>query len=88
MVGETAPELKKMGIQVVSLVIQDVNDQHGYIDALGKRAVAEAVRDAEIKVAQAKSQSAQQVSTAEARSGHRPGGKRRGRGRGRKGPGR
>ena len=64
-VGETAPELKKMGIQVVSLVIQDVADQHGYIDALGKRAVAEAVRDAEIKVAQAKSQSAQQVSTAE-----------------------
>ena len=64
-VGETAPELKKMGIQVVSLVIQDVNDQHGYIDALGKRAVAEAVRDAEIKVAQAKSQSVQQVSTAE-----------------------
>jgi len=63
-VGETAPELKKMGIQIVSLVIQDVNDEHGYIDALGKRTVAEAIRDANITVAQAEAETTKKVSTA------------------------
>jgi len=64
-VNETAPELKKMGIQIVSLVIQDVNDEHGYIDAMGKRTVAEAIRDADITVAQAKAETTKKVSTAE-----------------------
>ena len=63
-VNETAPELKKMGIQIVSLVIQDVNDEYKYIESLGKRAVAEAVRDANIKVAQADAETVQKVSTA------------------------
>ena len=63
-VNESTTELKKMGIELVSLVIQDVEDQEGYIDALGKRAVADAKRDANIKVAQAEAATRQQVSTA------------------------
>jgi flotillin len=64
-VSETAPELKKMGIQIVSLVIKDVVDEHGYIDALGQRAVAEAKRDANIKVAEAEAETKKKVSTAQ-----------------------
>ena len=64
-VGESAEELKRLGIQIITLVIQEVNDEYGYIDALGKRAVAEAVRDANIKVAEADRDAAIQVSTAQ-----------------------
>ena len=62
---ESAEELKRLGIQIITLVIQDVNDEYGYIDALGKRAVAEAVRDANIKVAEADRDAAIKVSTAQ-----------------------
>lgn len=64
-VEESAEELKRLGIQIITLVIQEVNDEYGYIDALGKRAVAEAVRDANIKVAEADRDAAIQVSTAQ-----------------------
>lgn len=63
-VEESAEELRRLGIQVITLVIQDVSDAHGYIDALGKQAVAEAIRDADIKVAQAKAQTQKLVSEA------------------------
>lgn len=52
-IQESAPELKRVGIEIINLVIKDVNDNLGYIDALGKRAVADAKADAEIKVAEA-----------------------------------
>ena len=55
-VNESTPELKRMGIQIVTLVIQEVSDGHGYIDALGEKTVAEAKRDAKIKVAQAEAE--------------------------------
>jgi flotillin len=64
-VEESAEELKRLGIQIITLVIQEVNDEYGYIDALGKRAVAEAVRDANIKVAEADRDAAIKVSTAQ-----------------------
>ncbi|MCI0691820.1 hypothetical protein L0337_07410 [candidate division KSB1 bacterium] len=64
-VAESAEELKRLGVQIITLVIQEVNDEYGYIDALGKRAVAEAVRDANIKVAEADRETAIQVSTAQ-----------------------
>ena len=64
-VEESSEELKRLGIQVITLVIQEVSDQYGYIDALGKRAVAEAVRDANIKVAEADRDAAIKVSTAQ-----------------------
>src|SRR5216684_3313966 len=52
-VQESAPELKRVGIEIINLVIKDVNDNLGYIDSLGKRAVADAKAEAEIKVAEA-----------------------------------
>ncbi|MGH7454331.1 MAG: flotillin family protein, partial [bacterium] len=64
-VAESAEELKRLGVQIITLVIQEVNDEYGYIDALGKRAVAEAVRDANIKVAEADRETAIQVTTAQ-----------------------
>jgi flotillin len=64
-VAESAEELKRLGVQIITLVIQEVNDEYGYIDALGKRAVAEAVRDANIKVAEAERETAIQVTTAQ-----------------------
>jgi flotillin len=63
-VDESTEELKRLGIQVITLVIQEVNDEYGYIDALGKKAVAEAKRDAEIRVAEAQKDAAIRVSTA------------------------
>lgn len=62
---ESSGELKRLGVQTITLVIQEVGDEYGYIDALGKRAVAEAVRDANIKVAQADRDAAIQVTTAQ-----------------------
>ncbi len=62
---ESSGELKRLGIHTITLVIQEVGDEYGYIDALGKRAVAEAVRDANIKVAQADRDAAIQVTTAQ-----------------------
>jgi flotillin len=64
-VEESSEELKRLGIQIITLVIQEVGDEYGYIDALGKRAVAEAVRDANIKVAEADRDAAIKVSTAQ-----------------------
>jgi flotillin len=52
-IEESTEELKRLGIQVITLVIQEVSDAHGYIDALGQKTVAEAKRDAAIKVAEA-----------------------------------
>ena len=67
-VEESMGELKRLGVQIITLVIQEVGDEYGYIDALGKRAVAEAVRDANIKVAEADRDSAIKVSTAQKES--------------------
>jgi len=64
-VEESSGELKRLGIQIITLVIQEVGDEYGYIDALGKRAVAEAVRDANIKVAEAERTAAINVTTAQ-----------------------
>ena len=64
-VEESSEEIKRLGIQIITLVIQEVSDEYGYIDALGKRAVAEAVRDANIKVAEADRDAAIRVSTAQ-----------------------
>ncbi len=52
-VAESSPELSALGMELVNLVIQDISDTLGYIDALGQRAVAETKADAAIKVAEA-----------------------------------
>jgi flotillin len=64
-IEESTEELKRLGIQVITLVIRDVNDAHGYIDAVGQKTVAEAKRDAAIKVAQADAETKKRVSDAQ-----------------------
>jgi len=64
-VQESAEELKRLGIQIITLVIQDVNDVYGYIDALGRKTVAEAKRDASIKVAEAEAETQKKTSDAQ-----------------------
>jgi flotillin len=46
-------ELEKVGLRLINVNIQDVTDESGYIEALGKEASAKAIADARIKVAQA-----------------------------------
>jgi flotillin len=52
-IKECSAELSRMGIKILTLVIQDVKDREGYIEALGKQAVAGAKRDAQIATAEA-----------------------------------
>lgn len=45
-------ELKKIGLRLINVNITDINDESGYIDALGKEAAAKAINDAKISVAE------------------------------------
>ncbi len=63
-VQECGPELARMGIRIMTLVIQDVKDKEGYIEALGKSAVAVAKRDAQIATAEAERETAVKTSDA------------------------
>lgn len=67
-IEESSTELKRVGFDVINLVIQDVNDEQGYIDALGKQAVADAKADAEIRVADAARRQSIAVSDAQRES--------------------
>jgi flotillin len=60
-VEESTEELKRLGIQIITLVIQEVTDEGGYINSLGQQKVAEARRDADIKVSDAQREAAIQV---------------------------
>jgi flotillin len=51
--SEAAVDLERMGIGVDVLTIQDVADEEGYLDALGKRRTAEVKRDGTIGEAEA-----------------------------------
>lgn len=51
--SEAAVDLEKMGIGLDALTIQEISDDEGYLDALGKRRTAEVKRDAEIGQAEA-----------------------------------
>jgi flotillin len=53
MTGEAAVDLKKMGVNIDILTIQQISDEQGYLDALGKKRTAEVKRDAIIGEAQA-----------------------------------
>ena len=46
-------ELKKIGLRLLNVNVTDINDESGYIAALGKEAAAKAINDAKISVAQA-----------------------------------
>jgi flotillin len=51
--SEAALDLERMGIGVDVLTIQEISDEEGYLDALGKRRTAEVKRDAQIGEAEA-----------------------------------
>jgi flotillin len=48
MTDEAAVDLKKMGVNIDILTIQQISDEEGYLDALGKKRTAEVKRDAVI----------------------------------------
>lgn len=50
---ESADEFKRLGIQIITLVVQDVSDDEGYIKALGKKETSAIIRDAAIATAEA-----------------------------------
>ena len=45
-------ELKKVGLRLINVNIQDITDESGYIEALGKDAAARAINEAKVKVAE------------------------------------
>jgi flotillin len=51
--SESAADLERMGIGVDVLTIQEISDEEGYLDALGKKRTAEVKRDATIGEAEA-----------------------------------
>jgi flotillin len=51
--SEAAADLEKMGLGVDVLTIQEISDEEGYLDALGKKRTAEVKRDATIGEAEA-----------------------------------
>ncbi|MFT3990903.1 MAG: SPFH domain-containing protein [Luteolibacter sp.] len=46
-------ELKKVGLRLINVNVQDITDASGYIDALGQEAASKAIAEAKVKVAQA-----------------------------------
>ncbi|GHT90846.1 flotillin [Alphaproteobacteria bacterium] len=44
-------ELNKIGLEVINVNIRDITDESGYIDAIGKKAAAEAINQAKVEVA-------------------------------------
>jgi flotillin len=45
-------ELKKVGLRLINVNIQDITDESGYIDALGREAAARAINEAKVQVAE------------------------------------
>ena len=62
---EADHDLKKLGLQLDVLKIQHVSDRVGYLKAMGEKATAEAIRDAEIAKAQAAAETAQKRAEAQ-----------------------
>jgi flotillin len=70
-------ELKKIGLRLINVNVTDINDESGYIEALGKEAAAKAINDAKKSVAekdrdgaigQALAQKDERINVAEANS--------------------
>ena len=47
-----AEEINKIGLELINVNIRDITDESGYIEAIGKRAAAEAINRAKVEVAQ------------------------------------
>ena len=70
-------ELNKIGLELINVNVTDIQDESGYIQALGKEAAAKAINDAKVKVAnevrtgaigQAEAEQDQRVKVADANS--------------------
>ena len=70
-------ELHKIGLELINVNVTDIQDESGYIQALGKEAAAKAINDARVKVAnetrigaigQAEAEQEQRVKVADANS--------------------
>lgn len=59
-----ASDLAEMGLEIKAFTIRDISDNNGYLEALGKKRIAEVKKDAEIAEAEAKKET--QIKTAEA----------------------
>lgn len=53
LVEQSASDLETMGLLIDNMPIREITDDHGYIEALGKRRIAEVRRDAQVGIAQA-----------------------------------
>ncbi|MFN7022075.1 MAG: flotillin family protein [Phycisphaerales bacterium] len=53
-----AEEVNKIGLVLINVNIRDITDESGYIQAIGKRAAAEAINRAKVEVAQAEREGA------------------------------
>jgi flotillin len=47
-----ATELNKIGLELINVNIKDITDESGYLEAIGKKAAAEAINVARVEVAQ------------------------------------
>ncbi|MDH5399791.1 MAG: SPFH domain-containing protein [Cyclobacteriaceae bacterium] len=47
-----AMELNKIGLELINVNIKDITDESGYIEAIGKKAAAEAINKAKVEVAE------------------------------------
>jgi flotillin len=45
-------ELNKIGLEIINVNVQDITDESGYIEAIGKKAASEAINKATIEVAE------------------------------------
>jgi len=50
--GNVETELKKIGLRLINVNVTDINDESGYIEALGKEAAAKAINDTKKTVAE------------------------------------
>ena len=57
------PDVGKMGIEILSFTIKDIEDKVQYLDSLGKTQTAKVKRDADIGVAEANRDAGIRVST-------------------------
>ena len=59
------PELRKIGLVLINVNITDITDESGYIEAIGRKAAATAVKQAEVDVAEQEKRGAIGVALAE-----------------------
>ena len=63
--GGLEPELRKIGLVLINVNITDITDESGYIEAIGRKAAAEAIQQAVIDVAEQQKRGAIGVASAE-----------------------